>query len=67
MALLTVAWGVLAEVTGPRVALFVAGILLLGTPLLLPRHLAPAPRDPLREREQRSGELGRRGRSVRVD
>ena len=42
-AVLTVAWGILAEVTSPRVALAVAGILILGTPLLLPRHLDPVP------------------------
>lgn len=44
MALLTVAWGVLASVTGPRVALAAAGILMLGTPFLLPRELGPSPR-----------------------
>jgi hypothetical protein len=43
IAVLTVAWGILAEVTSPRVALAVAGILILGTPLLLPRHLDPVP------------------------
>jgi MFS family permease len=44
IAVLTAAWGVLAEVTSPRAALVVAGVLLLATPLLLPRrrHLAAA-------------------------
>jgi hypothetical protein len=35
---LTALWGVLAEVTSPRIAIAAAGILLLGTPLLLPRR-----------------------------
>jgi MFS family permease len=33
---LTTVWGLLAELTGPRVAIGVAGVLMLGTPLLLP-------------------------------
>jgi len=37
-AALTALWGVLAAVTGPRVAIGIAGGLLLATPLLLPRH-----------------------------
>jgi MFS family permease len=40
-------WGLLAAVTGPRVAIAIAGLLLLATPLLLPRRdrrPAPAPR-----------------------
>ena len=36
IAALTLAWGLLAAVTGPRAAIAVAGLLLLGTPLLLP-------------------------------
>jgi MFS family permease len=35
-AVLTALWGVLAAVAGPRVAVAAAGVLLLGTPLLLP-------------------------------
>ncbi len=38
VATLTALWGVLAAVTSPRVALAVAGLLLLATPLLLPSH-----------------------------
>lgn len=38
IAALTALWGLLAAVTGPRTAIAVAGILLLATPLLLPRH-----------------------------
>ncbi|WP_433325934.1 MFS transporter [Spirillospora sp. CA-294931] len=41
-----VVWGVLATFTGPRAAIAVSGVLLLATPLLLPKraHLpAPAP------------------------
>ena len=37
-AALTAAWGVLASLTSPRVAIAVAGVLLLATPLLLPRR-----------------------------
>jgi MFS family permease len=40
-AALTVLGGLLAELTGPRVAIGVAGVALLGTPLLLPRRAAP--------------------------
>lgn len=38
IAALTAAWGLLAALTGPRTAIAVAGILLLATPLLLPRR-----------------------------
>ena len=38
IAALTALWGVLASLTNPRVAIAVAGILLLATPLLLPRR-----------------------------
>jgi hypothetical protein len=49
IAALTAVWGVLASVAGPRVAIAVAGILLLGTPLLLPRkEHAPPPAAPAR-------------------
>jgi MFS family permease len=43
-AALTAVWGVLASLTSPRIAIAVAGILLLATPLLLPRRdHAPEP------------------------
>ncbi|MCX4637254.1 MFS transporter [Streptomyces platensis] len=42
-AALTGLWGLLAALTGPRTAIAAAGLLLLVTPLLLPRH-AHAPR-----------------------
>jgi predicted MFS family arabinose efflux permease len=38
IAVLTALWGVLASFTGPRAAITVAGLLLLATPLLLPRR-----------------------------
>lgn len=38
IAAMTGLWGLLAGVTGPRTAVGVAGILILATPLLLPRH-----------------------------
>lgn len=37
IAVLTLGWGLLADLTSPRVAIALAGILMLGTPLLLPR------------------------------
>ncbi|MFB9477308.1 hypothetical protein [Nonomuraea salmonea] len=40
-ALLTAAWGVLGGLIGPRPAIAVAGVLLLATPLLLPRRSRP--------------------------
>ncbi|MFI0819496.1 MFS transporter [Streptomyces sp. NPDC021098] len=44
IAALTALWGLLAAVTGPRTAIAAAGVLLLATPLLLPRHgNAPRP------------------------
>jgi len=42
-AALTALWGLLAGVTGPRTAIAIAGVLLLATPLLLPRRIEPAP------------------------
>jgi predicted MFS family arabinose efflux permease len=42
IAATTAAWGVLAAATGPRTAIAAAGVLLLATPLLLPRHEAAA-------------------------
>ncbi|MGC5013257.1 MFS transporter [Streptosporangium sp. DT93] len=46
VAAMTGAWGLLAGLTGPRVAIAVAGLLLLATPLLLPRHdRTPRPRN----------------------
>jgi MFS family permease len=38
IAALTALWGLLAGVTGPRTAIAIAGVLILATPLLLPRH-----------------------------
>jgi MFS family permease len=44
IAALTALWGLLASVTSPRTAIAVAGILIVATPLLLPRHdHAPQP------------------------
>jgi len=37
IAALTALWGVLATLTSPRIGIAAAGLLLLGTPLLLPR------------------------------
>ncbi|HEX5288857.1 MAG TPA: MFS transporter [Streptosporangiaceae bacterium] len=49
---LTAAWGLLASLTGPRIAIAVAGVLLLATPLLLPRHAAVARPEPELARSQ---------------
>jgi hypothetical protein len=38
IAALTALWGVLASITSPRTAIAVAGVLILATPLLLPRR-----------------------------
>jgi MFS family permease len=38
VAALTALWGLLAGLTGPRAAIGIAGVLLLATPLLLPRR-----------------------------
>ncbi|WP_328736208.1 MFS transporter [Streptomyces bobili] len=38
VAIMTGLWGLLAGITGPRVAIAVAGLLMLLTPFLLPRH-----------------------------
>ena len=46
IAVLTGLWGLLATLTSPRAAIATAGLLLLATPLLLPRH----DRTPERER-----------------
>ncbi len=45
IAVLTALWGVLASFTGPRAAITVAGLLLLVTPLLLPRRRTLAGED----------------------
>ncbi|MET9699954.1 MFS transporter [Streptomyces sp. NPDC006529] len=53
-ALLTAVWGVLGSLLGPRPAIVLAGLLLLATPLLLPRHgtgTTPRPEaEPARDR-----------------
>ncbi|MFD9408201.1 MFS transporter [Streptomyces sp. NPDC059989] len=38
IAALTALWGLLAALTGPRTAIAIAGLLIMATPLLLPRH-----------------------------
>ncbi|MFJ6212446.1 MFS transporter [Streptomyces sp. NPDC092296] len=44
IAALTALWGLLAGATSPRTAITIAGLLILATPLLLPRHdHAPQP------------------------
>jgi len=38
IAALTALWGLLASITSPRAAIAIAGLLILATPILLPRH-----------------------------
>ena len=38
IAAMTALWGLLASITGPRAAIAIAGVLILATPLLLPRE-----------------------------
>ncbi|MGW2180044.1 MFS transporter [Streptomyces sp. NPDC001732] len=45
-ALLTALWGVLGGLLGPRTAIGLAGVLLLATPLLLPRRTSTRPAEP---------------------
>ena len=45
-ALLTAVWGVLGSLLGPRTAGALVGVLLLTTPLLLPRRAAPLAPEP---------------------
>ncbi|MFJ7591227.1 MFS transporter [Streptomyces sp. NPDC097617] len=45
-ALLTAVWGVLGGLLGPRTAIGLLGLLLLATPLLLPRRAAALPCEP---------------------
>jgi MFS family permease len=53
IAVLTVSWGLLAQLTSPRAAIAVAGVLLLGTPFLLPRQLTtPEPASPIPANEE---------------
>jgi MFS family permease len=46
IAALTALWGLLANLTGPRMAIAIAGGLLLATPLLLPRRNPASSREP---------------------
>ncbi|CAM3351674.1 MFS transporter [Kibdelosporangium persicum] len=39
IAVITMLWGLLAQVTSPRAAIALAGVLLLATPFLLPRRI----------------------------
>ncbi|WP_406137364.1 MFS transporter [Streptomyces sp. NBC_01089] len=46
IAAFTALWGLLATATGPRTAIGIAGLLLLATPLLLPRRSPSAQSEP---------------------
>ncbi|HEY1821653.1 MAG TPA: MFS transporter [Trebonia sp.] len=56
-AALTAMWGGLATLTSPRISIAVAGILLLGTPFLLPRR----DRAPQADRDTESARVSVRG------
>lgn len=51
-AVLAAAWGVLGGLVGPRTAIGLAGVLLLATPLLLPRRAAASLAEPGPTRNQ---------------
>ncbi|WP_199440278.1 MFS transporter [Umezawaea beigongshangensis] len=51
----TALWGLLAGLAGPRTAIAVAGVLLLATPLLLPRHDPARRSDPVVSRARSTG------------
>jgi MFS transporter len=56
VAAMTALWGVLAGLTSPRTAVATAGLLLLATPILLPRGTgAPAPAPARRGARMRAG------------
>jgi len=55
IAATTALWGLMATVAGPRTAIAVAGVLILATPLLLPRSDHPPELD---ARPARSPETG---------
>ncbi|GAA4538926.1 MFS transporter [Amycolatopsis samaneae] len=44
IAVITVAWGLLAQLVGPRPAIALAGVALLATPFVLPRRFAASDR-----------------------
>jgi nitrate reductase NapE component len=46
IAALTALWGLLASITDTRIAIAGAGLLILATPFLLPRHGRMSPREP---------------------
>ncbi|MGW6981471.1 MFS transporter [Streptomyces sp. NPDC054932] len=54
-ALLTAVWGVLGSLLGPRTAIGLAGLLLLASPLLLPRRAPTPPPEPEPEPGSGSG------------
>jgi len=54
IAVMTGLWGVLASLTSPRAAIVAAGVLLLATPLLLPRRRTLADQDGQGESQVRS-------------
>jgi MFS family permease len=61
IALLTVLWGLLASLAGPRTAIAIAGLLMLLSPLLLPRQARQARQnkhEPLAARTPPAQQLG---------
>ena len=55
IAALTALWGLLAELTSPRIGIAIAGVLILATPLLLPRKSAVTPIGPIGVTSVQSG------------
>jgi hypothetical protein len=58
VAALTALWGLLASVAGPRTAIAIAGLLMLTTPLLLPRHDRQPRAEPARSAVDRRTSMG---------
>jgi hypothetical protein len=62
IALMTVVWGLLAAATTPRTAIAIAGLLLLATPVLLPRGAGALTRGPAQvHRHRHAGEAATTG------
>ncbi|MEV6334326.1 MFS transporter [Nocardia vinacea] len=59
IAAITVTWGLLAQLTSPRAAIALAGVLLLATPFLLPRQVATPEQIPPHEEPALSNDSAR--------
>ena len=67
IAALTALWGLLASITSPRTAIAVAGVLILATPLLLPRRDYPPQPEPEPDVRESLRSRGRASARRRID